>query len=78
MDQASLGIDTHFTYSIDMVTQARMWLQEVRGRLYGRVRERYQTPANNPMSARQAFLLATRNGGLALRRRDQGIIAQGA
>jgi hypothetical protein len=37
MDQSSLGIDTHFTYNADIVGQARMWLQEVRLRLYAQV-----------------------------------------
>ncbi|KAJ0149265.1 hypothetical protein HZ326_8156 [Fusarium oxysporum f. sp. albedinis] len=30
----------------------------------------WKIPSNNPMTANQAFLLATRNGGLALRRGD--------
>ncbi|KAF7555977.1 hypothetical protein G7046_g6423 [Stylonectria norvegica] len=30
-DQAALGVDTHFTYSTDILTQARIWLQSVRG-----------------------------------------------
>ncbi len=33
---------------------------------------------NNPMSVNQAFLLATRSGGLALRRDDIGVLAEGA
>jgi hypothetical protein len=38
----------------------------------------WKVPENNPMSANQAFLMATRNGALALRRPDLGIIAPGA
>ncbi|KAH7371278.1 hypothetical protein BKA66DRAFT_424436 [Pyrenochaeta sp. MPI-SDFR-AT-0127] len=78
LDQASLGIDTHFTYSSDILTQARMWLQSVRQTFYREVIQRRSVPARNPMSVNQAFLLATRNGGLALRRHDLGILAPGA
>lgn len=38
-DQASLGVDTHFTYSSSMVTQARMWLQSLRAHNYREVLE---------------------------------------
>ncbi len=38
----------------------------------------WKVPPNDPMSVNQAFLLATRHGGLALRRPDLGIIAPGA
>jgi cytosine/adenosine deaminase-related metal-dependent hydrolase len=78
LDQASLGIDTHFTFSTDMLTQARMWLQSVRRTLYREVVQSGKLPASNPMSATQAFLLATRNGALALHRHDIGILAPGA
>ena len=77
-DQASLGIDTHFTFSSDILTQARLWLQSVRRTLYRQVVQKNKVPANNPMSATQAFLLATRNGALALHRTDIGVIAPGA
>ncbi|CAJ2501376.1 Uu.00g042290.m01.CDS01 [Anthostomella pinea] len=79
LDQASLGIDTHFTFSTDILTQARMWLQRVRERLYkDTVVDRWEIPNSNPMSVNQAFLLATRQGGLALGRNDLGIIAPNA
>uniref|UniRef100_A0A0B7KNE1 Amidohydrolase-related domain-containing protein n=1 Tax=Bionectria ochroleuca TaxID=29856 RepID=A0A0B7KNE1_BIOOC len=58
LDQASLGVDTHFTFSTDILTQARLYL--------------------HPFSVNQAFLLATRNGGLALGRKDLGVIAPDA
>ncbi|RYO92517.1 hypothetical protein DL766_003218 [Monosporascus sp. MC13-8B] len=77
-DQAALGIDTHFTFSSDVLTQARIWLQSVRARLYATATRHWKVPANNPMSVNQAFRLATRSGGLALRRPDLGIIAPGA
>jgi cytosine/adenosine deaminase-related metal-dependent hydrolase len=77
-DQAALGIDTHFTYSADIITQARLWLQSVRNILYSQVLANWNVGAHNPMSANQAFMLATRHGGLALRRPDLGIIAEGA
>lgn len=78
MDQASLGIDTHFTFSTDILTQARLWLQSTRARVYENTLDRWQIPAENPFSVNQAFLLATRNGGLALGRRDLGVISPGA
>lgn len=77
-DQASLGIDTHMTFSTDILTQARIWLQQARYERYLAVLKDNNLPRSNPMSAEQAFLLATRHGGLALRRDDLGIIAQGA
>lgn len=78
MDQAALGVDTHFTFSIDMLTQARIWLQRVRSTLYELPMSQLQVPGNSPMNVTQAFLLATRNGGLALRRPDLGVIQPGA
>ncbi|KAL7788329.1 hypothetical protein V8C37DRAFT_235194 [Trichoderma ceciliae] len=77
-DQAALGIDTHFTYSADILTQARMWLQSARHYYYNQVLENWHVPTYNPMSVNQAFLLATRSGGLALRRADLGVIKAGA
>lgn len=78
LDQAALGVDTHFTFSSDILTQARIWLQDVRKTLYGEVVERRRAPASNPMSVNQAFLLATRSGGLAMRRSDLGVLEAGA
>jgi cytosine/adenosine deaminase-related metal-dependent hydrolase len=78
MDQAALGIDTHFTYSADIVTQARIWLQSVRLLFYQQILNNWSIPPNNPMSVHQSFLLATRAGGLALRRPDIGVLAVGA
>ena len=78
LDQASLGVDTHFTYSADILTQARIWLQTVRYRFYEAVLDNGHIPSKNPMSADQAFTLATRAGGLALRRPDIGVIRKGA
>ena len=77
-DQSALGVDTHFTFSTDILTQARMWLQQARYELYSDVVERWELPVNSPMSVNQAFLLATRHGGLALRREDLGVIETGA
>lgn len=78
LSQASLGVDTHAAYSGDLLTQARIWLQSVRATLFADVLRNWETPSTSPMSVNQAFLLATRNGGLALRRPDLGIIAVGA
>ncbi|PTB48543.1 hypothetical protein M431DRAFT_525297 [Trichoderma harzianum CBS 226.95] len=77
-DQAALGIDTHFTYSSDILTQARMWLQSVRHHFYNQVLENWRVPTYSPMTVNQAFLLATGSGGLALRRPDLGVIKPGA
>lgn len=77
-DQASLGVDTHFTFSTDLLGQARLWLQRARYSLYDHVLKLWKVPENNPMSVNQAFVLATRNGALALRRPDLGILAAGA
>lgn len=77
-DQASLGVDTHFTYSSSMVNQARLWLQSLRAPAYLERLEHWEVPPNNPMSVEQAYYLITRAGGLALRRPDVGVLAVGA
>ncbi|OAA46503.1 amidohydrolase family protein [Beauveria brongniartii RCEF 3172] len=77
-DQAALGVDTHFTYSSDILTQARIWLQSVRYHFDWNVLQGWALPSRNPMSVEQAFKLATRAGGLALRRTDLGVIEVGA
>ncbi|KAI8214506.1 hypothetical protein K4K52_000989 [Colletotrichum sp. SAR 10_76] len=77
-DQAAIGVDTHFTFSTDILSQARLWLQSTRRLLYQQVLAHWKVPTSTPMTANQAFLMATRNGGLALRRPDLGVIAKGA
>jgi cytosine/adenosine deaminase-related metal-dependent hydrolase len=77
-DQASLGIDTHMTFSTDILTQSRIWLQQTRYERYLDVLVQTKLPGSNPMSAEQAFILATRSGALALRRDDLGAIFIGA
>ncbi|KAL2213366.1 amidohydrolase [Sarocladium strictum] len=77
-DQSALGVDTHFTFSTDILTQARIWLQSTRYRLFSQVVENWKIPRNTPETVNQAFLLATRNGGLALRRHDLGVLNKGA
>lgn len=77
-DQAALGVDTHFTFSTDILTQARIWLQQARYDESEKVLDEWRLPLNNPMSTDQAFLLATRSGGLALHRDDLGVIREGA
>ncbi|KAF1918237.1 hypothetical protein BDU57DRAFT_572320 [Ampelomyces quisqualis] len=77
-DQASMGVDTHFTYSADMISQARLWLQSLRrARFEETLQHRFQIPTNNPMTAHQAFHLITRAGALALRNPHIGAIAPG-
>ncbi|KAK7702307.1 hypothetical protein SLS57_011439 [Botryosphaeria dothidea] len=78
LDQVALGVDTHFTYSTDIVGQARMWLQSTRLKFFRRTLQGWRIPRASPMSANQAFLLATRSGGLALRRPDVGVLQVGA
>jgi cytosine/adenosine deaminase-related metal-dependent hydrolase len=46
--------------------------------MYSNTIDRWQIPNSNPFSVTQAFLLATRNGGLALGRKDLGVITEGA
>ncbi|PKX89467.1 uncharacterized protein P174DRAFT_507736 [Aspergillus novofumigatus IBT 16806] len=74
LDQAAVGIDAHFNYSTDILTQARIWLQRVCSIFYAISLDDWEIPANNPMPVNQAFHLATRTGGLALRRPDLGVI----
>ncbi|ETN41271.1 uncharacterized protein HMPREF1541_03206 [Cyphellophora europaea CBS 101466] len=78
-DCASLGVDTHFTFSSFMPFQARFWLQSQR---YGRYRQTLadngEVPINNPMNCEAAFLLMTQKGGEALGRKDLGVISVGA
>ncbi|KAI1622182.1 hypothetical protein EDD37DRAFT_637256 [Exophiala viscosa] len=77
-DQASLGIDTQWTFSGDILLQARMWLQSVRGRQSTEILKRGHIPKQTPMSVMDAFLLATRNGGRAIHRDDIGVLRVGA
>ncbi|KND92784.1 5-methylthioadenosine/S-adenosylhomocysteine deaminase [Tolypocladium ophioglossoides CBS 100239] len=77
-DQTALGVDTHFTFSSDILTQARLWLQAARYHFFSAVLDQWRVPSRNPMSVVQAFQLATRAGGLALRRPDLGVIRVGA
>lgn len=78
-DQASLGVDCHFSFSSSMVGQARLWLQSLRSANYDETQvNKWIVPTNNPMSVKQAYMLITRSGGLALKRPDIGIIEVGA
>ncbi|KAI9881884.1 MAG: hypothetical protein M1823_006404, partial [Watsoniomyces obsoletus] len=77
-DRASLGIDTAWTFSGDILTQARIWLQSNRQGRFEKVLSEGDLPKNTPMTAEQAFLLATRQGGLALRKNDIGVLKEGA
>ncbi|OJJ57320.1 hypothetical protein ASPSYDRAFT_90616 [Aspergillus sydowii CBS 593.65] len=77
-DQACLGVDTTWTFSGDMLSQARLWLQLTRLRNYTKTLDTGLLPNANPMPVEEAFLLATRQGGRALWRDDIGVIAVGA
>jgi hypothetical protein len=77
-DQASLGVDTNWNFSGDIVGQARLWLQLVRFRNYTKTLAAGLIPKASPMAVEQAFLLGTRQGGRALRRDDIGVITVGA
>jgi cytosine/adenosine deaminase-related metal-dependent hydrolase len=79
LDQASLSVGTHYTNSGDMITQARIWLQNVRERLMTHLTTEERIVVNrNPMSTNQGFLLATRSGAQAIRRNDLGVLRVGA
>jgi cytosine/adenosine deaminase-related metal-dependent hydrolase len=56
----------------------RIWLQSTRLGLYQETLDRFKIPSNTPMTVRQAFLLGRRNGGLALKRPDLGVLRVGA
>lgn len=78
-DCASLGVDTHFTFSTYMPAQARLWLQLLRTKNYTQtVVDNRSAPVNNPMTTESAFLLATQKGGESLGRDDLGVIKVGA
>ncbi|KAI1776995.1 hypothetical protein F4818DRAFT_439356 [Hypoxylon cercidicola] len=49
-DQAALGVDTFLTFSTDMMTQARIWLQRTRSRVFDQTLQKWQIPVNNLMS----------------------------
>lgn len=68
----------NFGFSADVITQARVWLQRLRGLNSEPASDSGFWPATSPMSVNQAFLLATRQGGLALGRPDLGVIRAGA
>ncbi|KAH7329627.1 amidohydrolase family protein, partial [Stachybotrys elegans] len=77
-DRASLGVDTPFTFSSDILTQARIWLQATRQLLFDTVLQSGRIPAKTTVDVAHVFQLATRAGGLALRRPDLGVIQVGA
>ncbi|KAK9680034.1 hypothetical protein K7432_016060 [Basidiobolus ranarum] len=77
-DQGSLGVDTHIAFSTDIITQMRINLQTTRLTMYDMVIEQGRMPSNSGMTVDQAFLMGTRNGGLALRRDDIGVLKVGA
>ena len=77
-DHACLGIDTAWTFSGDILTQARIWLQTQRLKSSNKTLAKGLIPNANPVDVREAFLLATRQGGLALRRKDIGVLSIGA
>lgn len=78
-DCASLGTDSHFTFSAYMPFQARLWLQMMRSKYYRQTTlDNCEVPMNNPMDVESAFLLMTQKGGEALGRKDLGVISVGA
>ncbi|KAG0343409.1 hypothetical protein BG004_005339 [Podila humilis] len=78
MGQSSMGTDTSITYSSDMVTQMRLQLQSTRNVLSRPVHYNSRFVNNTAMTVNQVFLMATRNGGLSMRRPDLGVIMPGA
>ncbi|KAF9582321.1 hypothetical protein BGW38_000352 [Lunasporangiospora selenospora] len=78
MEQSGLGIDTSFTSSSDILTQMWFQLQSTRNTRSNPAHLHQKLPNNTVMTVKQAFLLGTPNGGLALRRPDFGVIKKGA
>ncbi|KAG0204374.1 hypothetical protein BGX28_003694 [Mortierella sp. GBA30] len=78
LEQAAIGTDTSFTFSSDILSQMRLQLQSTRNLLANPAHFNMKYANNTAMTAKQAFLLGTRNGGLALRRPDIGVIKKGA
>ena len=78
LDQASLGVDTNWTFSGDILGQARLWLQSTRNTSYNKTLNTGKIPRQNPMTVEDAVLLATRQGGRAVRRDDLGVLKVGA
>ena len=78
LDHASLGTDTNWNISGDILLQSRLWLQSVRKANYQKTLDQGLVPRQNPMSVVDAFLLATRQGGRALHRGDIGVLKVGA
>lgn len=75
LPNASLGVDTNFTFSGDILTQARLWLQRTRDVGFSQqLKETGLIPRSTPFTAEQGFLLATRQGGKALWRDDIGVL----
>lgn len=79
LPNASLGVDTNFTFSGDILTQARLWLQRTRDVGFSaQLKNTGLLPRTTPMTVEQGFLLATRQGGKALWRDDIGVLKVGA
>ena len=77
-DKTSIGLDSPFVCSGDVINQARIWLGTNRSLRYNATLDKGLIPRQNPMNVKEAFLMATRQGGLALHRQDLGVIAVGA
>ncbi|KAF9128239.1 hypothetical protein BGX30_014409 [Mortierella sp. GBA39] len=78
LEQSALGIDTSYTFSSDILTQMRLQLQSTRSVGANVAHFNFRFANNTAMTVDQVFLLGTRNGGLALRRPDIGVIKKGA
>ncbi|KAG0085130.1 hypothetical protein BGZ93_000373 [Podila epicladia] len=78
LTQGALGTDVSATFSSDMITQMRLQLQSTRNLLANPVHYNMRYANNTAMTVKQAFLLGTRNGGLALHRPDIGVLKKGA
>lgn len=61
-----------------MLTQARLWLQHLRQDHFLPTLKQDKVPNQSPMQVEQVYLMATRAGGLALRRPDLGVITKGS
>lgn len=61
-----------------MLSQARLWLQSVRRSNFEQTLDKEVLPRETPFTVEQGFLMATRQGGLALKRPDIGVLQVGA
>ncbi|KAF9134367.1 hypothetical protein BGW39_007245 [Mortierella sp. 14UC] len=78
LSQAALGANTSSTFSSVILARMRLQLQSTRLRMAREAHSSFKYVNNTTMTVKQAFLLGTCNGGIALHRPDIGVIKKGA